>query len=178
MKATLEEVSCRVKGCDHAPFSGRYAKNAESMHYHRVHAKSIQAPWEGGKKPKSKKKRRVTARFSLRNGKARFKGLEVSEIPLLKNGQPDRRSKEWRAANPKLAKPTGFMPGAAKHKKHGRKGRVEVRQVAVHFCPNCLTDLTKVAMGLVKCNQPNLHVNGCPSCGCNIKLVAEEMGRP
>ena len=117
-----QETPCRVAGCTHEPF---HNKQAELTHYHRAHTGRI----------KTHSQRTVKFRLS---GK-RTNGVDQA---LTKNGVADRRTKAWRDAHPRKAKPIGFMDGTGikpplhrrKHKKLLKKYRgLDVKEIQ-HGC--------------------------------------------
>jgi len=110
-------IPCREKGCKHELFP---TPNGERMHYHRVHSKRVPDPAA----------RSITP--------AAFAGVEPARV--------DRRTREWRLANPKVAKAIGSQ-GVPKKKKASAVAVAHAHTEA-KFCPCCGFNLVIFNMAL------------------------------
>lgn len=118
------------------------------MHYHRIHSGKIRARGQRRFKtrPAGGKNDRPPAAINL--GSDRLAQPPVKKV--------DRRTKAWRAANPKLAKPMGRFTNG----KRNGKGRRNLHpanpaavntatEVKINFCNNCGASIAGQAQGVV-----------------------------
>ncbi len=72
------------------------------------------------------------------------------------------------------ASPPAQMPVKRKYHKRQKLAKTRTVEIEFDFCPHCLTNLHRLAMGMILAGVKK-KVNGCPKCGLDLRAVAAGM---